>query len=1276
MLNDIRLHLDADEKAQSETERALATDINTLQSKNVKAFNQYVPSIGRVLSQLPFERLSVFVDKRKQINIVDFKSGMTLYGPHSDANIQAQVNGWAYHSALLDFSDNDAVPVLAKHVKTGGAFAAKQAYAGQLHAQTDSVPIDSLVVLGLGKAQHLSQLIYPNLYSQALNTSGLKHVVIYEPDWEVFRCSLSVFDWAELLAYAHNHKLQLFFQMGSDIHQLFDDISELHTQLSARRILFFKHINLPVYMQLIDCVQSGNWGRAVTHVSKQHKGHQYHHLHVFSAIEPANCQSVSIEDTLFQSNMALFKEYFPDIHDSFENYTPLCWEAFKDSAANTINMYNAHYGNFYANTQVAQESEQLAQHFMAHPNLDGLVFGYEGDKLRHYLHNTFIRQADMLLRENEESQGELPTHVKALMVFGLGNGYMLNNVYKHHTIGNLIICEPNPDFFYASLHAIDWAPIFEQVNEGEYKLYINIGEASSRLFKDLMSQFLVLGPHLLNETFIMQAYHNPLLHQVLCEVRQQLKVIFAMGENFDHVAYGIAHTVNAMQARTPALRHNPGQYLSTLNKQTPVFLVGNGPSLDQSIALIKEYAGAAIVVSCGTALQALYKNGITPDFHGEVEQNRANFDWASRINDRAYLKKITLLSVNGIHPDTSKLYKNVLIAFKSGESSSHSLLAMFGPNRYHCLDYAYPTVTNMAMSFFLSMGFEQLYLIGVDLGFADQSKHHSSASGYYENGKQIYDYQSVHAADLRVKGNRQEWVFTKTEFNISRMIIEQLLQDVKARPKYHLECFNLSDGVYIEGTLPLDPDAVLVVANQAQKQATLAALDNCFMSVSSNVLDMLEQAYQSKLLKQQFAELQTISAASLSSKEDIANTIESLSALLKTAKRQGKSLFFYYFFNSINYLSAALSKASLQSNSSLATLCSQRLMQNWQVFLSDANDMLTTPFSLIDTAEAFGDKREAFLLAATPTVHFFSRNHITLNAMSHHLASQGNTGLRLFDDVEKLSAQIGKQAHADAVMLEVNNIDDMALYATLLKPWGKVNGTELASDNSGAPKIGLLFHDFALLQSVKQKYGALCDEACLVYCSALFDSVANDYADKISQGLKDILLVDEFCHVLQARAQDLTKYSLVLVKPRFSKAGLLNANAFNRNSTSPISDYLFSSSMIKNLELAKVGKHSKAKKSLSLAKHSKADAVQKSVTNNEYESVSVAIVNQQLISKLPRGHNSYMFKQYFAYTKHTPEPHEAPLTILDTLENRGRLLKRAPLDFELMGVWHNVDTLN
>ncbi|MFB1034847.1 MAG: DUF115 domain-containing protein, partial [Sinobacterium sp.] len=320
--------------------------------------------------------------------------------------------------------------------------------------------------------------------------------------------------------------------------------------------------------------------------------------------------------------------------------------------------------------------------------------------------------------------GALPDKVPSIIMFGLGVGYQLEKLLDEHTVEKLFICEPNPDFFYASLFAIDWQAIFETVEKSESRIYLNIGDDGTNLFRDLLSQFYAIGPYILNSTYFYQSYYNASLNSAISQLREQLQVVISMGEYFDHAYYGIAHTKEGMKRKIPVLASNPASKLSYDDKEVPIFIVGNGPSLDSSIDAIKEWQGQAIVVSCGTTLQALHRHGITPDFHAEIEQNRSTYDWAVLIGDLEYLKDITLISCNGIHPDTCDLYKDVLIAFKEGESSTIYALNVLGRKNFETLLNAFPTVSNFAIDLFSTIGVTSIYLIGVDLGFVDVKHHH------------------------------------------------------------------------------------------------------------------------------------------------------------------------------------------------------------------------------------------------------------------------------------------------------------------------------------------------------------------------------------------------------------------------------------------------------------------------------------------------------------------------------------------------------------------------
>jgi hypothetical protein len=517
--------------------------------------------------------------------------------------------------------------------------------------------------------------------------------------------------------------------------------------------------------------------------------------------------------------------------------------------------------------------------------------------------------------------GALPDKVPSIIMFGLGVGYQLEKLLDEHTVEKLFICEPNPDFFYASLFAIDWQVIFETVEKSETRIYLNIGDDGTNLFRDLLSQFYAIGPYILNSTYFYQSYYNASLNSAISQLREQLQIVISMGEYFDHAYYGIAHTKEGMRRKIPVLAANPSSKLNYDDKEVPIFIVGNGPSLDSSIDAIKEWQGQAIVVSCGTALQALHRHGITPDFHAEIEQNRSTFDWAVLIGDLDYLKNITLISCNGIHPDTCDLYKDVMIAFKEGESSTVSALNVLGRENFTTLLNAFPTVSNFAIDLFSTIGFTSIYLIGVDLGFVDVKHHHSKSSGYYqENGDETYDYSDSANTSLIVPGNFRPKVNTKHEFKVSKQVIEQV---ISAKPKRQ-EFYNCSDGAKIQGSLPIRPDELLIVVTESQKAHVIEKLNTSIFSIKNigNFVENFEKMFSQELLTEELGAFKTLLEKDVICKEDLELVIDKQKEMLFESYKKGKSLLFYYLYGTVNYANAIFTKliCTARNNSIYTTI--------------------------------------------------------------------------------------------------------------------------------------------------------------------------------------------------------------------------------------------------------------------------------------------------------------------------------------------------------------------
>ncbi len=949
MLKNIRLHLHQDEEQQTQLEQQLAQHILVTHKQNINAFQRNIPSLAGLVKQPNLQNYSLFCNKFGEYNIVDYGLGRTFYGFHPHTEIRAQVANFRQHSGKVSMLNG--ANIIPQTIETEETLKLRNLPAYQSHIKHAPLPqtIDCLVMLGCGLAQQIEELL--------LNHT-IKNLIVYEPELQYFQCSVLVGPWQHIFTLAQTKGTAVFLQIQKDGRDIISDMRELEQHTGINSFYLYKHYNHPVFDSLYEDLLNRNWTDIAQH-GFSFKNEQHYTQYVPTWTHPVNVtqlNDVSCETPLFQRNLEAFKRYFPKIYNDYKDYRPKHWLPVATEAGEVSLIKQSNLISWYSDSPKS-DCEYNFDNFNEQPNKDGLVLGYKGNKLAHYLHYQFVKETEELLQQAEDEIGALPEKVASIIMFGLGVGYQLEKLLAEHEVEKLFICEPNQDFFYASLFAIDWHSILTKVDESEARIYLNIGDDGSHLFRDLLSQFHSIGPYILNNTYFYQSYYNASLNSAIAQLREQLQVVISMGEYFDHAYYGIEHTKAVLDRGTPVLRKNPSKLLSYDDKEVPVFIVGNGPSLDLSIEAIKEWQERAIVISCGTALQALHRNGITPDFHAEIEQNRSTFDWAYLVEDLDYLKQITLISCNGIHPDTCDLYKDVLVAFKEGESSTVSALNVLGEDKYETLKHAFPTVSNFVTDLISTLGFNNIYLMGVDLGFIDVKHHHSKSSGYYQqDGSETYNYAERNNTSLIVPGNFRPTVNTKHEFKISRQIIEQVTYK---RPKSQT-FYNCSDGAKIMGTNPLNISDLLIVTNAENKHHALTNLKDTVFSpqLTKGFITKFEDKFSDNVLLNELTSFRTLLEIEIETHSDIEYIINKQKEMMFASYKYGKSLLFYYLYGTANYANALLTKLS-SSNIEIV----DKAITLWRTLIEKIIKELNRDYERFDTSTHNNAKREQMVLS-------------------------------------------------------------------------------------------------------------------------------------------------------------------------------------------------------------------------------------------------------------------------------------------------------------------------
>lgn len=936
MLKNIRIHLEPDEQKQELLEVEFAQQCSTRLAKNRDAFLRNIPAVLPYISNFSNKSISVFCNKTGQANIVNLNNGRTVYGLDPEAEISRQVENFCAHSPYIDL--------------IGASNKGKRQtdnYSDIIRQQEKlfNAPseLDCLVVFGIGLGLHLEELV---------RRFELKHLIIYEPDIQYFQCSTRTCNWNQIFKLAKQKNTSIYLQLEKDGRQVIQDIEELSQVASFNKVYLYHHYSHVVFNRAFNQLMQTSWeDLRKTGFSFDLTETLYDYCPVWTTPEKLGFWSdVEPGASRYQENMRAFKAFFPQIHTQMQDYRPQKWLPLQNAQGH-INLVHRDTGKFWYGDDPIKESRQHFQSFSDRPNKDGLVLGYEGEKLAHYLHYKFVAKTEALLESTTDKVGALPDEVPSVILFGLAAGYQLEEFFFQKKIENLFICEPNLDFFHASLFAIDWKSIFKCVAEQELRIYINLGESSSVLIKDLMGQFYSIGPYLLNNTYFYQTYYNTALNNSVAQLREQLQIVIAMGEYFDHAYYGITHTRYSLTKDCRFLSNAPAQKLNFFEKEVPVFIIGNGPSLDDSITTIKEFQDRAIIISCGTALQSLYKNDIVPDFQAEIEQNRTTYDWASLIDADDYLKKISLITCNGIHPDTIALYKDVFITFKEGESSTVSVTKVFGEDNFEILKFAFPTVANFTTNLVTQMGFHNIYFMGVDLGFVDVKRHHSLHSAYYEeDGSPVYNYAEKNNTNLTVPGNFRARVNTKHEFYIAKQMLEQSI----ANKIKEVTFYNCSDGAAIAGAAPLRFEQILLTSEIAPKKEALNKIKNDLFQAhfDDTAPDKLDNQYSLSLLKEDFKRMQRAAEKPLTTFEQGEELTRQQRKILFDSYKKGRSLFFYYLYGTVNYANAVLAKLIYASaDSEVLHRSLQEFKSCWLDYLSQIEALLITNQYVFDISK-------------------------------------------------------------------------------------------------------------------------------------------------------------------------------------------------------------------------------------------------------------------------------------------------------------------------------------
>jgi len=287
------------------------------------------------------------------------------------------------------------------------------------------------------------------------------------------------------------------------------------------------------------------------------------------------------------------------------------------------------------------------------------------------------------------------------------------NVDGSPKILSITIVEPNPVYLAAVLKQFYLEDLSIYCKDNGVGLHLLADDSPHILSELLFSHLTFAFPFIAyNAEVLFSPIVTPEITQIsdflLTEKNFGQRFLASLGESGDEFNQIVDCFINSTKNRR--LLVGP---IHDEKTETPCFIVGSGPSLEYTTDLIAKYSNHSIVVACGSSIRHLLQNKIKVDILVLLERGGDLFtDVKSLVAEGYDLSGIILVSSMTCDPRLDQ-YFHLCLYYHRPQSAASSC---FPDELQASLPIAGPESVNAAVEAVLKMGFNNLFLLGVDLG--------------------------------------------------------------------------------------------------------------------------------------------------------------------------------------------------------------------------------------------------------------------------------------------------------------------------------------------------------------------------------------------------------------------------------------------------------------------------------------------------------------------------------------------------------------------------------
>jgi uncharacterized protein YchJ len=484
-------------------------------------------------------------------------------------------------------------------------------------------------------------------------------------------------------------------------------------------------------------------------------------------------------------NMAALRTVFPDVHKKLSRFKPA--SRLVRAADGGVDVAIGG-GNYFG-----RGCEDLAAGQIKEPwtvsdriNVDFFLFEHTDPPALDFKNRLVRRLADTDMAFLDQVRDEGCFH---LIVLGVGLGFHLDALMEKTACSMLFLFEPNLELLYQSTFTYDWCALLERSRARDIKIDLCLSDDPAFMTDHILEIVRKNGPFVFEGMTIFLHDKTPIL-QGAWDLLSQKKWLFysAMGF-FDDEVFMVCNSHGNLVTRDSRFFTTAGSGIPA-----PVFIVGGGPSKDVQYDFLRANKDKAVVISCGSALESLLSQGITPDFHFIMERSSTVYDMMKLTAGERDLSGICLVASTTIDLRVADLFDQTVFFFRENFSSYPIFSAHFDGEPVKNCD---PHVANAAFSFAQMVGFRTFYLFGLDMGSRDPELHHAKGSWPMRANEVDFDIGS-YSFDESIPGNFGGTVYSNYILIFARDMLQKAIDEFYKGLTY----FNCSDGGLIPGTTP------------------------------------------------------------------------------------------------------------------------------------------------------------------------------------------------------------------------------------------------------------------------------------------------------------------------------------------------------------------------------------------------------------------------------------------------------------------------------------------